>query len=407
MPTLLVLSLAAVNTPHRKPFDILAKRFGWDVHLCAPSFIPIPGAAAKTCDPAASDAAYSLHPVKLWKGTSARMTLFRGISSVVRRIQPDIVFVEYDPGSLVLIEAFLLTRGYGTKVVAYTVENSPDRRWPRAKAHILRGEIRRAVGDGLVGVLLALGRGVTDAIACLNEDGQHIYRDLWRWPQPTQLVPLGTDLELFRVRDASPRRAELGLGDAFVVGYFGRLIPEKNVHLIIEALARLPHRAKLLLDMFENFSPGTYAASLLTRATALGIRDRVVTIDVHHGQVPEHMACCDAIVLPSTETETFKEQFGRVLPEAMACGVPVVTTDAGSLRMVVGDAGLVIPRDSLDALEAALRSLMDDRALCSIPQPALSVGRPLSIQQRYQVIFSAPVAAKTRLSSEERPCRRS
>ena len=220
----------------------------------------------------------------------------------------------------------------------------------------------------LVSLMQAMGQpdtsfGMTDAIACLNTDGQRIYRDLWQWPQETRVIPLGTDLDLFHPREASALRAELGLTDAFVIGYFGRLIPNKRVHMLVEALASLPPRAKLLLDMFRNFSPDSYAASLLERATALGIRDRIVTIDVPHGEVSKYMSCCDAIALTSTETPTFKEQFGRVLPEAMACGVPVVTTDTGYLPVIVGDAGLVIPRDSNDALVAALRSLMEDPEL--------------------------------------------
>lgn len=360
MPALVVVSLAALNAPHRKPYDLLARRYGWEVHLVVPRLLPIAGGADKPCDPAPSGVAYTFHPVDLWNTAEVRLTWFHGLSAVARAARPDAVFVEYDPGTVAVLEAFAVTRPYRSKIIAYTVENLPDARWQKARAHLLAGAVKPAARDAAVAGLHAAGRAVTDAIACLNDDGQRIYRDLWRWPQPTEVVPLGTDLDLFHPRDASARRAALGLGDAFVLGYFGRLIPEKGVHHLVEALPALPPRVKLLLDMYRNFSPGSYAASLLSRADELGVRDRIVTIDVPHGEVPEYMACCDAIALVSTETPRFKEQFGRVLPEAMATGVPVICTDTGYLPVIAGDAGIVIPRDTPDALVAAVRSLVDD-----------------------------------------------
>lgn len=361
-PTLVILSQAAVNAPHRKPYDLLARRFGWRVHLVVPRALQIPGVGPKVCDPAPAGVAYTLHPVDVRNKTEVRLTWFEGVAAVARAVRPDAVFAEYDPGTVAVLEAWAVTRPWRSKIVAYTVENMPEARWQKARAHLSAGAAKPFARDAFVAALHGAGRVATDAIACLNEDGQHIYRDLWGWSQPTEVVPLGTDLDLFHPRDASAKRAELGLEGAFVLGYFGRLIPEKGVHLLVEALPVLPPRVKLLLDMFKNFAPGSYAASLLTRAEALGVRDRVVTIDVPHGEVPEYMACCDALALASTETPRFKEQFGRVLPEAMACGVPVIATDTGYLPTIVGDAGLVIPRDDPGALVAAVRSLVDDEA---------------------------------------------
>lgn len=364
MPVLLVVSFAGLNAPHRKAFDLLAKRFGWQVHLCVPAAIPIAGAAAKQCDGVSPDAAYTLHPTPIAAPSSARLSWFRGLVKLARRVRPDVVFVEYDPGSLVVMESFFATLGLGSKVVSYTVENVADERWSRARENLRRRQVRAAARDAFVGTLHALGRLSTDAIACLNDDGQRIYRDQWGWSQPTEVVPLGTDLELFFPRNGAERRAELGFTtEDFVVGYFGRLISEKRVHTLIEALAKLPPHVKLLLDMFRNFEPGSYAASLIQRAEQLGVRQRVVTVDVPHGQVAASMVACDVIALPSTETPTFKEQFGRVLPEAMACGVPVIATDTGYLPVIVGDAGLVIPRESLEDLVAAVQRLVDSPEL--------------------------------------------
>jgi glycosyltransferase involved in cell wall biosynthesis len=63
-------------------------------------------------------------------------------------------------------------------------------------------------------------------------------------------------------------------------------------------------------------------------------------------------------VLPSRSRPNWVEQFGRVLIEAMACGVPVVGSDCGEIPNVVGDAGLIFPEGDVEALRECLARLM-------------------------------------------------
>ena len=69
------------------------------------------------------------------------------------------------------------------------------------------------------------------------------------------------------------------------------------------------------------------------------------------------------LVLPSHTQPRWKEQFGRVLTEAMACGVPVIGSSSGAIPEVIGDAGLVFPEGDAAALAAALERLRIDPAL--------------------------------------------
>ncbi|NDJ35461.1 MAG: glycosyltransferase family 4 protein, partial [Chloroflexi bacterium] len=79
--------------------------------------------------------------------------------------------------------------------------------------------------------------------------------------------------------------------------------------------------------------------------------------------MPAFYHTIDVLVLPSRTRPNWKEQFGRVLIEAMACGVPVIGTTSGAIPWVIGDAGLLVPEDDEDALRGALRSLITDRSL--------------------------------------------
>jgi glycosyltransferase involved in cell wall biosynthesis len=150
--------------------------------------------------------------------------------------------------------------------------------------------------------------------------------------------------------------------------------------LLVEALPQMPTRAKLLLDMFKNFDPGSYAAKLLDRAEELGVRDRIVTIDVAHSQIPRYMNCCDVVVLPSLTSDRWKEQFGRVLPEAMACGVAVIGSASGNIPDMIGDAGVIVPEGSPSAIATAVTALASDPDRRQLLQRA---GR-----QRVEALFS-------------------
>jgi glycosyltransferase involved in cell wall biosynthesis len=79
--------------------------------------------------------------------------------------------------------------------------------------------------------------------------------------------------------------------------------------------------------------------------------------------MPEYYHRLDALVLPSRARPHWKEQFGRVLIEAMACGIPVVGSDSGEIPHVIGQAGLLFPEEDVEALTAHLGDLIADQGL--------------------------------------------
>lgn len=71
----------------------------------------------------------------------------------------------------------------------------------------------------------------------------------------------------------------------------------------------------------------------------------------------------DALVLPSLTRPNWKEQFGRVLVEAMATGLAVIGSDSGAIPGVLGDAGLIVPEGDAEAITGALQRLYDEAGL--------------------------------------------
>jgi glycosyltransferase involved in cell wall biosynthesis len=94
-------------------------------------------------------------------------------------------------------------------------------------------------------------------------------------------------------------------------------------------------------------------------AAELGIKEKTVFIDaLPNYQLPIIYSKMDILVLPSTTTAKWKEQFGRVLIEAMACEVAVVGSSSGEIPFVVRDAGIIFQEGDIAALTKVLEGLI-------------------------------------------------
>lgn len=168
-------------------------------------------------------------------------------------------------------------------------------------------------------------------------------------------IPNGIRLERY-APDAEARaavRAELGLGDAWVVGTVGRLDAAKNQVMLIRAMAPLlSERVRLVIVGDGDARPELEAAIAELPAP------QFVTLTGRRMDVPRLVHAFDVFAL-SSKTEGLP----LVVPEAMAAALPVVTTDVGGLPGVVKDGatGLVVPVDEA-AFSAALAALIADPA---------------------------------------------
>ena len=135
-----------------------------------------------------------------------------------------------------------------------------------------------------------------------------------------------------------------------MVGYLGRFVPEKGLEFLLRVLESqsLPWRALFV---------GTGPLEPQLRRWGSRFGDRVViATDVRHDDAPKALNAMDILVAPSETTSTWREQFGRMVAEAFACGVPVLSSDSGELPFTVGDGGLVRKERDHAAWTTALAS---------------------------------------------------
>lgn len=168
-----------------------------------------------------------------------------------------------------------------------------------------------------------------------------------------QIPQFGVDPTHFQ---PSPTR---GQSERLRIGYAGGLLHEKGIDLLLCACAKLSGDWSLSL-----IGTGDQQYKLEQLARSLGIEARVEFVGrVGSTQMPQIYQQMDLLVLPSRTLPGWKEQFGRVLIEAMASEVVVIGSDSGEIPNVIGDAGLIFAEERVDQLHAHLQQLIDQPAV--------------------------------------------
>jgi glycosyltransferase involved in cell wall biosynthesis len=174
------------------------------------------------------------------------------------------------------------------------------------------------------------------------------------------VIPMGIDLKGFRPgkKDKKLLKKLRLKKEDFIILFVGRLTPEKGVLELLNAFSlaiKKINHAKLLL-----VGSGPLEGKIKSQAQRLGIFKKIRLATFPYSQMPAVHRLADIFVLPSLPIKGWQEQQGMVLVEAMATGVPVITTLSGSIEEIVGQGGLLIqPADSYSLYQTILQIYND------------------------------------------------
>ncbi|MBM2841874.1 MAG: putative glycosyl transferase [Bacteroidetes bacterium] len=345
---ILVIDNLAVESSRRSVYRLLAQRPEFEIHLL------VPRRWKETADEIVCEdeplLSLHLHISHIFFGYRHHRVLYSDLFRVLRKVKPDFVLAVHAPenyATFQLLAARKLLRP-SMKIGLFASRNIdlPSVGFPYKLSFL------NSICDWVT------ARSKVDVAYHRPEGFGHLYR---RYTERTVYIPHSVDCSMF---DASSNRSQ---GDV-TLGYVGRLTEEKGVHILIEALSRLQANVRLVI-----VGDGPHRLQLRMLANRLGITDRVTfEHPVRYSEMPRLLNRLDVLVLPSLETAHWKELFGRILIEAMACGVPVVAIEAmacevpvvasasGGIPEVVGDAGLLFETGNVSNLVEKLHWLVQD-----------------------------------------------
>lgn len=270
------------------------------------------------------------------------------MAQMIRQFQPDIIDVWEEPWGLVSVQTCWLRDRFAPRArIIVETEQNILKTLPPPFEQFRSYTLRRAD--------FAIGRN-RESLQVLREKGYN---------GPSQVVPNAVDAELFRPLDRAACRAQvaaqIGLANsAFLVGYAGRLVEEKGLMDLIDALEFCAPDVHLLF-----VGEGDYGTALRGRTQQTGKHQQVHFLPPQpFEQLPFVMNALDVFALPSRTTPSWKEQFGRVIIEAHACQTPVIGADSGAIAEVVGTGGVVVPERDPKSLGAAITALQNDGDKC-------------------------------------------
>jgi glycosyltransferase involved in cell wall biosynthesis len=344
---IIVVSHACFTAINRHVYHLFVQD-GWNLEIVVPKELIFPSGKKKADPPEKGDPEMHYLPLK---GTNPRSYHFEGLIPLLNEKMPGIIILDNDPVSLLANQLGKWAKKRQTWLYCISNENLP--------LDINSGISRRGV-KALPAILfkrnlLRRNKDLIDGIFTVNADGEKIFTD--EGFLNVQHMPLGYDPAFF-FPDPEARvsiRNKYKLNNK-VIAYFGRLTPEKGIHILIEALKNLKSMDwQLMMDSFDIYA-SAYSKEISRLLAEADILNRVVFIKPSHFEIAAYMNAADIVVVPSITVVNWKEQYGRVAAEALACGKEVIASDSGALPELLGGYGFLFKEGNVQELQELLAS---------------------------------------------------
>ena len=339
---LLVVSHACVTPINQEIFAELQRHTGWEIHLVVPNTWNADyGERSATAWEGFEGV---LHPVPVWGSGNIPLHVYRStFQRILQEVRPSAIFVHHEAYGLATAQVFAANQWADAVPIGFFTWQNIEKRYPLPFRQLERWVLKTSAfafsgSDSAADVLRAKGYA----------------GPLGRMPgtiHPDRFSPKGT-------REAWCQQR--GINDAkTLVGYAGRLIRAKGLFTLVDALARVDAPDVQLVLV----GTGDDAEALKAHARRRDVADRITWVSyVPHPEMPHALSAMDVMVLPSETQPSWKEQFGRIIIEALACKTPIIGSDSGEIPHLLQqlEQDTIFPEGDTVALARQIRRLATD-----------------------------------------------
>ncbi len=339
---LVLYSRYAFYPIHFEAFKYLCANYQVDGTIIGHELPDLPGVHRQLgrVDSQAISAGSGIRDVKVVP-TASHLSQASWLVRELRTLKPDCIWVQEEPTDRFLFYILgLYYFGRAPRIVSAVCENifHPGPRWTRHIKRRLWGRLDCLLATAKPSIEGIRNAGLPETVSTMSLVGGAT-------PAPEEATAFTLPLQKS--------------GTDFVVGFAGRICEEKGWKVLLTAMTLLPSGIKCALA-----GDGPQSDELRGWAAGPELKDRVCYVGLlPKAELWRFYRALDCLVIPSLTFPKWKEQFGGVLADGMAVGLPLIGSDSGSIPEVIGPAGIVVPENDPTALARAIRKLSESSAL--------------------------------------------
>jgi len=337
---LLIVSHSCTTPINQQVYAKLRELTGWDLTFCLPRSWK--DEFGNTLHPALWPGLEAeLIPIPVWPNGNIILHAYQGgLKRVLGRREFDAIYVNHEPYAVATAQFCWANRRFGRVPFGFYSCQNILKNYPPPFSWAERAVYRSS----------RFAFPITEAVATVLR-GKGYHGNL-------AVCPLPFDPKIYRPLQADDIPGELKKQPGeILIGYVGRIVEAKGLRTLVTALTHLPSTGWRLVLI----GSGPFEKELEELIRRNRLQERVQWLGfVPHERTPKFLAGLDLLVLPSETQPNWKEQFGRVLIEALACGIPVVGSDSGEIPNIISASGggSIFPERDTNALATKLQEML-------------------------------------------------